>query len=177
MILLGGSFQRHYSCADSVPAPCAGNYCFMSVRPVIMAGRMWDYELCKCFLRKTCEWKWTRVFHVKMSHFYHAFRCHGRKFWRLKNEIINVSLAFFCLVVVVEDSLVCVLGWPWTCGSPPASALKVITGRLHCTQVFGLFYMCLKLVYSGTSCDDPDIRKYSSGGGDTCWLLSWTHSW
>lgn len=106
MILLGGSFQRHYSCADSVPAPCAGNYCFMSVRPVIMAGRMWDYELCKCFLRKTCEWKWTRVFHVKMSHFYHAFRCHGRKFWRLKNEIINVSLAFFCLVVVVEDSLV-----------------------------------------------------------------------
>lgn len=52
MILLGGSFQRHYSCADSVPAPCAGNYCFMSVRPVIMAGRMWDYELCKCFLEK-----------------------------------------------------------------------------------------------------------------------------
>lgn len=51
MILLGG-FQRHYSCAESVPAPSAGDYCFMSVRSVIMAGRMWDYEIVNVFLEK-----------------------------------------------------------------------------------------------------------------------------
>lgn len=52
MILLGGSFQRHYSCAESVPAPRAGNYCLVSVRSVIMTGRMWDYEIVNVFLEK-----------------------------------------------------------------------------------------------------------------------------
>lgn len=51
--------------------------------------KWWDYEI--VVFRKTCEWKWIQVFHVKMlSHFYHAFLSHGRKFWRLKNKIIKM---------------------------------------------------------------------------------------
>lgn len=53
-----------------------------------MVGSGWGYEIVDVF-RKTCEWKWIQVFHVKkLSHCYHAFLSHGRRFWRLKNKII-----------------------------------------------------------------------------------------